>query len=199
MDDRFVRYDKDPIAPGTSLLIVGRSGAGKTVFLRDLCTHFDDNFALPTSSIKNVVILHSAEQTLYRDIFELFSAPDCRKISATKVCPDWNETSWWTQTYGSSRDASLCILDDRQSQLTGTRSDDLTFLSNLLHVVGHHGRVILLCALQTVGSTDSAKLRSLIKFFNVFVLYQGLPEPTMHYFGLFLSPSKPRVLSQMPG
>lgn len=186
----FKPFCKDKFRVGDSFALIGKSNMGKSTVVETLLTNFSTNFAASIQNCKRIVIVYRALQGSYRNILAAF--PDkCEKILSPSVNPEWLSTTFWTDKYTNSSDFSILLVDDKMSELSEKDSMELKLLSSVLFIGGHHSSLILLTTLQALGTSNvSTQLRMLLKNFSVYLLFAGLPLPTVRYLSTFLAPSK---------
>ena len=171
------------------------SGSGKTTALLELVEGWESVSAVGLGRCRTVGLAFREMEPAYSALLAAFP-PTTRRIVTTTVPSDWNQRSFWTSAYTHSEDYSLVVLDDQWEQLNEKGSPLLAFLSHLLTVGLHHWRITILLLCQGTGSTDSSqKLRSLLRQFQVFIVFSGLNVTAVRWLGGFLLPGRGKFLN----
>ena len=157
------------------IFILRPSRSGKTwLLVHHFMAHFGCLFESPLSMCKKVVIASSTpRQPIYAELGAMLPK-ECDFSIVSSVTPELSEHSFWEQSYASTKDFGILILDDLQNALQKRSDLSIDILESFLQVSCHHYNVLLFCLLQSPGGGSAQRLRASLRSFSYYAILPSI-------------------------
>ena len=191
----FEPVERAPFSSSLGYLFAGPSGVGKTTSLELFMRNFDNLSSNRLHDCTKVLLFMKEPQTAYDVILSLFpSSSD--KLVASSFSSEWTEKEFWRTEDESGSSWSLIILDDCMEDICQKNSPLVNFLQALLSVGLHHWRLSVILLIQAIPPPTSTNqlIRSLIKQFHIFFVFNGLSAHALRWLSSFLTSSKGNLI-----